>query len=95
MHDFSKNKLAYVNIFHTCLLASLGGLWGSQDKGLYSSSQCLLVDLCFCADSVLRLRIPCPSRLFCSSLVALLVPLYLCSLVHLPSRGWAVWGRII
>jgi len=34
-------------------------------------------------------------RLFSSGLVALLVPPYLCSLVHLPSQGRAVWRRII
>jgi len=32
----------------------------------------------------------CPSRLFCSGLAALLVPLDLCSLAHLPSQGRAV-----
>ena len=32
---------------------------------------------------------------FCSGLVALLVPLYLCTLVHLPSQGQAGWSRII
>jgi len=33
--------------------------------------------------------------LFFSGLVALLVPLYLGSLVHLPSQGRAVWSAII
>ena len=94
-HGFSENSFAYVNVLLLCLLVPLGGRRGPADEGLYSSSRCLLVDLCFCANSVPRSRIPCSSRLFCSSLVALLVPLYLCSLVHLPSQGRAVWSRII
>jgi len=49
-----ENSLAYVNVLRACLLAPLGGCWGSSDEGSYSSSWCLLVDLCFCANSVLR-----------------------------------------
>ena len=48
VHGFSENSLAYVNVLHACLLVTLGGCQGSSDEGLYSSSWCLLVDLCFC-----------------------------------------------
>jgi len=70
IHYISKNSLAYVNIFHTCLLASLGGLWGSQDEGPSSSSRCSLIDICFCADSVPGSRPSCPPG--CLALVWLL-----------------------
>jgi len=72
IHGFSENSLAYVNVFHTCLLVPPGGLRGSLYEGLHSSSQCLLVDLCFCTNSVLRSRIPCPTRLLRYSLMVTL-----------------------
>jgi len=33
IHVFSENSLAYVNIFHACLLAPLSGHQGSSDEG--------------------------------------------------------------
>jgi len=72
IHGSSENSLVYVNVFHACLLASPGGRRGSSDEGLYSSSRCPLIDLCFCANSVLRSGISCPSRLLCYSLLVTL-----------------------
>jgi len=52
----------YTNILCTCLLAPLGSCREPSDEGSYFSSRCLLVDLCSCANSVVKSRIPCPPR---------------------------------
>ena len=88
IHGSSENSLAYVNVFHACLLVSPGGHQGSSDEGSYSSSRCPLVDLCFCTNSVLRSHTPCPSRLLCYvlwSLCSLLISVVCAS--ALPRRS--------
>ena len=74
VHGFSRNSSKYVNILCAGLLVPPGGCWGSSDEGSYSSSRYPLADLCFHADSVLRSRILCPSRLFCSILTVIFAP---------------------
>ena len=85
--DTLTRYLCYVNIYihytsKKCLAYSwlFPSHWGSSDEGSYSSSQCPLVDLCFCANSVLRSHLPCPSRLLHSSFMVILQPPYLCNL---------------
>ena len=80
IYVFCENSLAYVNVLRECLLAPLSGCWGSSDEGSYSLSLCLLVDLCFCSNSVLRSHLPCPSRLLHSGPMVILQSPYLCSL---------------
>jgi len=95
IHACPVNQLADVNVFRSCLLVPPGGRRGASDEGPCSSSQSPLVDLCVCASSALRSPMLRPSRLLCSRLIALLVPLYLWSLVPPPSQGRAVWSGII
>ena len=55
----------YITVFCTCILAPLGSCREASGEGSYFSSQCLLVDLCSCADAVLKSCIPCSPRLLC------------------------------
>ena len=93
IHGFSWNSLVYV--FYTGLLVPAGARRGSSGEGLSSSSQCLLADLCFCANLGLGTPLLGPSGMPRSGLTATLQPPALPGSAALLSRGRAVRVRLV